>query len=83
MAWVDKIFHQITKKPYPADELFGAAINQAELFNNLLRKVGGDRAAAERLIDFERGQLPKGNRMIWLEKAIRRWERDNQGSETA
>ncbi len=78
LAWVDRLFHQITNKPYPADELFGAAINQAELFNNLLRKVAGDRATAERLIAFERGQLPQGNRTIWLENAIRRWERDNQ-----
>lgn len=80
LAWVDRLFHQITKKPYPADDLFGAAINQAELFNNLLRKVGGDRATVERLIAFERGRLPTGNRMVWLENAIRRWERDNQGS---
>lgn len=78
-AWVNRLFHQITKKPYAADELFGAAINQAELFNNLLRKVAGDRAAAERLIAFEREQSPKGNRMVWLESAIHRWERDNQG----
>ena len=82
-AWVERLFHQITRKPYPADELFGAAINQAELFNNLLRKTGGDRAAAERLIDFERGLSPKGNRIIWLENAIRRWERDNQNSGAA
>ncbi len=78
-AWVARLFHQITRKPYAADELFGAAINQAELFNNLLRKVGGDRAAAERLIAFERGLLPNGNRLRWLENAIRRWERDNEG----
>lgn len=74
---LDDFFRRLTKKPYPADELFGAAINQAELFNDLLRKVGGDRSAAERLIDFERGQSPQGNRLIWLESAIRRWERDN------
>lgn len=81
LAWVDRLFHQITRKPYPADELFGAAINQAELFNNLLRKVSGDRATAERLIAFEREQLPKGNRIVWLENAIRRWERDNMSDE--
>jgi hypothetical protein len=79
LAWLDRLFRQFTKRPYPADELFGAAINQAELFNNLLRKVGGDRSAAERLIDFERGQSPQGNRITWLENAIRRWEQDNRG----
>jgi hypothetical protein len=77
---LDDFFHRLTKKPYPADELFGAAINQAELFNNLQRKVGGDRATVEWLIAFERRQSPKGNRLSWLESAIRRWERDNRGS---
>lgn len=81
LAWVDQLFHQITGKPYPADELFGAAINQAELFNNLLRKTGGDREAVERLIAFERTQLPQGNRLVWLENAVRRWERDNMSDE--
>lgn len=81
-ARLERWLRQVTRKPYPADELFGAAINQAELFNNLLRKVGGDRATAERLIDFERGQQPKGNRIVWLGNAIRRWEKDNQGPGT-
>jgi hypothetical protein len=80
-AGLDRFVRQITKRPYPADELFGAAINQAELFNNLLLKVGGERAAVERLIDYERRQFPDGNRLIWLEKAIRRWEQDNRGQE--
>ncbi len=78
---MDRLIRQITKRPYPADELFGTAINQAELFNNLLLKVGGDRPTVERLIEFERQQLPQGNRIHWLENAIRRWERDNRGSE--
>lgn len=78
LAWVDRLFHQVTKKPYPADELFGAAIDQAALFNNLLRKVGGDRAVAERLVDFERKSLPNANRIIWLQNAIQRWEQDNE-----
>jgi len=101
LAWLDRLFRQFTKRPYPADELFGAAIpytlhpsgtsrvlrghdvNQAELVNNLLRKVGGDRSTLERLIDFERGQSPQGNRITWLESAIRRWEQDNRGSGVA
>ncbi len=66
------------KKPYPVDNLFGAAINQAELFNALALKVGGDRSAAERLIEFEKQKLPGGNRLIWIKNAIESWERDNQ-----
>jgi len=80
LARLDGFIRQLTKRPYPADELFGAAINQAELFNDLLRKVGGDRSAVERLVDFERRQSPKGNRITWLENAIRRWEKDNRAS---
>lgn len=78
-ARLDGFFHRLTNKPYAADELFGTAINQAELFNNLLRKVGGDRSAAERLIAFEQQQTPRGNRITWLKNAIRRWEQDNRG----
>lgn len=81
-ARIERFVRQVTRKPYPADELFGASINQAELFYSLLTKVGGDRAAAERLIEFERSQFPQGNRMAWLERAIQRWERDNRAPES-
>ena len=72
------MLHRLFNKPYAADEVFGDALNQAILFNDLLQKTGGDRAAVERLIDFERGRLPRATRMVWLKNAIRRWERDNQ-----
>ena len=78
LARLDGFFRQLTKRPYPADELFGTSINQAELFDNLLLKVGGDRAAVERLINFERQLLPQGNRFVWIENAIHRWEQDNR-----
>jgi predicted nucleic acid-binding Zn-ribbon protein len=81
-ARLDSFIRRFTKKPYSVDELFGASINQAELFDNLLVKVGGDREKAERLIDFERQQHPQGNRLVWLNNAIRRWERDNRISGT-
>jgi hypothetical protein len=81
-ARLDSFIRRYTKKPYAVDELFGASINQAELFDNLLVKVGGDREKAERLIDFERQENPQGNRLVWLEDAIRRWERDNRTSGT-
>jgi hypothetical protein len=74
----EQFLRHIFKKPYAADELFGASINQAELFDNLLTKVGGDHAVAERLIDFEHKEYPQGNRIAWIERAIQRWERDNQ-----
>jgi hypothetical protein len=78
--WFSAILRRFTKKASPADELFGAAINQAELFNNLMAKVSGDRATAERLIEFERQQNPQGNRIIWLNQAIEHWERDNRAN---
>lgn len=71
---------RFTKKPYAVDELFGASIDQAELFENLRSKVGGDGAIVERLIEFERKQDPQGHRIAWLTRAIRRWERDNRMS---
>jgi hypothetical protein len=73
-GWV----RRLTKKPYPVDELFGATLNQAELFDTLLAKVGGDRATVERLIAYEQQQAPQGNRIRWLERAIQRWEKDNR-----
>lgn len=76
LSRLERFIRQLINKPYPADELFGVAINQAELFNNLLRKVGGDRATAERLIDFERRNAPTGNRALWIQNAIDRWEKD-------
>jgi hypothetical protein len=78
---VDGFFRQLFHKPYRVDELFGTSINQAELFDDLLKKVGGDRAAVERLIDYERQQLPQGNRIVWLKNAIQHWERDNRSKE--
>ena len=77
-ARLNGFIHRLTKKPYAVNELFGAAINQAGLFNDLLIKVGGDRAIVERLIEFERQRSPQGNRMLWLKSAIERWEQDNR-----
>ncbi len=71
------MLHSVFKKPYAANEVFGDALDQAVLYNALLQKIGGDRAAVERLIDFERQQLPRATRTVWLKNAIQRWERDN------
>lgn len=75
---LDEWFHSFFNKPYAVDELFGAALNQADLFDALLRKVGGDRNTAERLIEYERTLLPNGSRLAWIKNAIARWERDNR-----
>jgi hypothetical protein len=75
---LDQFLRRLFNKPSAVDELFGASIQQAELFDDLLAKVGGDRAAAERLIEYERQQSPQGNRMTWLKHAIQHWERDNR-----
>jgi hypothetical protein len=78
---LDDFFHWLTRRPYPVSEseLFAAGIQQAELFDTLLVKVGGDRPTVERLIDLERQKLPEGNRTLWLENAIESWDRDNRG----
>jgi hypothetical protein len=80
--WFSTLWRRLFHKPHPADELFGAAINQAALFNNLLAKVGGDRTTAERLIEFEGQENPQGNRIAWLNQAIQHWERDNRSRGT-
>ena len=79
-ARLQGFIRRITRKPYPVEDLFGAAIDQAVLFGDLLNKVGGDRAAAERLVEFERERDPRGNRLTWLKRAIERWKRDNKES---
>jgi hypothetical protein len=79
-ARIDGFIRRFTRKPYPVEELFGASIDQAELFENLRMKVGGDRDQVERLVEFERHQHPQGNRLSWLTSAIQRWERDNRVS---
>ena len=77
-ARLDNFFRRLTGKPHPAEELFNQSLKQAGLLNDLLRKLGGDRAALERLVDFERQRLPDSNRTVWLQNAIHRWEQDNQ-----
>lgn len=77
---LDGFLRRFTKRPYPVDDLFGSAINQAGTYNDLLIKVGGDHATVERLINYESQQMPDGNRLAWLENAILRWEKDNRSS---
>jgi hypothetical protein len=44
----------VIRQALPAEDVFGGASSQAGPYNDLLSKVGGDPAAVERLIDFER-----------------------------
>ncbi len=77
-AKIGDFFRRLTGQPHPAEGLFNQSLQQAGLFNDLLRKTGGDRAAVERLIAFERQKLPNATRTTWLENAVKRWEGDNQ-----
>ena len=77
-ARLQDFWRRLTGQPHPAEELFNQSLQQAALSNDLLRKLGGDRAALERLLDFERQRLPQATRLVWLQNAVRRWEQDNQ-----
>jgi hypothetical protein len=77
-AKIGNFFRNLTGKPHPAEELFNQSLQQAALYNDLLRKVGGERNAVERLINFERQRQPNTTRLVWLQNAVHRWEQDNQ-----
>jgi hypothetical protein len=70
-------FHKIFNKPYSAEDIFGDALDQSILYNDLLQKVGGNRAVVDRLIQFERARAPRSTRKEWIQNAIQRWEMDN------
>jgi hypothetical protein len=75
---IESVIRKIRGEAHPAEELFMGAMRQASLFDDLLRKVGGDRAAVERLIEYERGQKPNATRLTHLQNAINRWEHENR-----
>jgi hypothetical protein len=64
-------------EPHIAEELFTGALREASLFDDLLRKVGGDRSVVERLIEYEKRQKPGATRLICLQNAISRRDREN------
>ncbi len=72
------VLHRVFNKPYAADEVFGDALDASILYNDLLQKLGGDRSAAERLIELERAGAPQSTRRGWIQAALQRWERDNR-----
>jgi hypothetical protein len=77
---LDSVLRRMRGEPHPAQELFTGALREAALFDDLLRKVGGDRSTVERLIEYERRQRPNATRLTCLQNAISRWEQENRSS---
>jgi len=75
---IESVMRKIRREPHPAEELFTDAMREGALFDDLLRKVGGDRSVVERLIEYERGQKPSTTRLTCLQNAISRWEHENR-----
>lgn len=62
------------------DDLFAPVVESQKLYQDLLVRVGHDRAIAERLIEHERQYMPKAPRYTLMENAINRWNRDNRNN---
>ncbi|MCI0554264.1 MAG: hypothetical protein L0287_25225 [Anaerolineae bacterium] len=75
---VESVLRKIRGEPDYAEELFTGALREKALFDDLLRKVGGDRSVVERLIEHERKQRPNATRLTCLQNAISRWENENR-----
>lgn len=75
---VESVLRKLRGEAHPAEDLFIGIVKQKDLFDDLLRKVGGDQSVVERLIEFERKQKPNATRLICLQNAIQRWEQENR-----
>ena len=75
---VESVMRKLRGEPHIAEEFFTGALREAALFDDLLRKVGGDRSVVERLIEYERQLQPGARRLSCLEKAVTRWEQENR-----
>ena len=75
---IESVLRKIRGEPHPAEDLFTGIMKQKELFDDLLRKVGGDRSVVERLIEYERQQMPNATRLTCLQNAISHWEHENR-----
>jgi hypothetical protein len=76
--WIESVFRKLRGEPHVAEELFSGALREAALFDDLLKKVGGDRSVVERLIGYEKQLSPGAMRLTCLQNAIHRWERENR-----
>lgn len=74
----ESMWRKMRGEPHVAEELFTGALREASLFDDLLRKVGGDRLAVERLIEYEIQLSPSATRLTCIQNAISRWERENR-----
>ena len=74
---IESVIRRIRGEPHYAEELFTGALREKALYDDLLRKVGGDRSAAERLIEYEKLLKPGAPRLTCLQNAAQRWEREN------
>jgi len=75
--WIESVLRKLSGQPHVAEELFSGALKEAVLFDDLLKKVGGDRSVVKRLIEHEKQRSPSATRLICLQNAIQRWEREN------
>ena len=75
---IETLMRKIRGEPHYAEELFTGALREAALFDDLLRKVGGDWSVAERLIAYECQKRPGATRLTCLQNAISRWEHENR-----
>jgi hypothetical protein len=75
---VESVLRKIRGEPHAAEELFTGALREATLFDDLLRKVGGDRSTVERLIEYEHQHKPNATRLTCLQNAVNRWEQENR-----
>ena len=75
---LESIVRKMRGEPGYAEELFTGALREKALFDDLLRKVGGDQSVVERLIEYERMQKPGARRLTCLQNAISRWEQENR-----
>ena len=75
---IESVIRKLRGEPHPAEDLFTGILKQKELFDDLLRKAGGDRSVVERLIEYERQQRPNATRLTCLQNAISRWEQENR-----
>jgi hypothetical protein len=74
---IDNIKRKLRREPHVAEELFTGAMREAALFDDLLKKAGGDRSTVERLVEYEKQLSPGKTRLVHLQNAIHRWEREN------
>lgn len=75
--WIESALRKFRGESHVAEELFSGALREAALFDDLLKKVGGDRSVVERLIAYEQTQSPRATRLTYIQNAIKRWEHEN------